>query len=488
MEKKLIIIGIDSGDMNLIEKFLPELPTFQKIFKNGSYGRLKTTVPPLTPCAWSSFMTGKNPGKHGIYDFAFLDEDKKLALFNSTQRTDQDIWETLSYNGYKSVVFNVPMTYPAYPIDGQMITDFTTPAIESQMTYPDSLKEELLKKFPKYKISEESKYSDKLSDQKEFLNEIFEILDLRAEVFNWLLENNEWQFAMVVFAANDHINHWYRKYVDQEGSEFQNALLDGYKKTDEKIKKLLEKYPEADFLFMSDHGTGDYKKDVNFNQWLLENNYIYLNKGQVGFLKNILLKLGLSPDRLVKIALNFGLWKIINKLGIKNSLVKHATITFEDVDWEKTKAYSFGYYGPIYVVDKKNKEKTTKEIIEKLKNIKGLDDKPLMSHIWEKEDLYQGDNTDKMPDIIFAMQDFTYGCSSSFAFGGTQLFTDPKTFKNGDHSIYGMFAAYGPSFSKEGKELQSLQITDVAPTVLKYFNIDVPDDFDGKIIEEIFKK
>lgn len=488
MNKKFIIIGIDSGDLNLIEKFLPHLPTFQKILRNGVYGKLKTTVPPLTPCAWSSFMTGKNPGKHGIYDFAYLGVNNELKLFNSTKRVDNDIWIILSSRGYKCVVFNVPMTYPAYPINGQMITDFTTPTLDSDFTYPISLRQKLLTKFPNYKISEESKYSDHITDQRDFLDEIYELLDLQAKVFDWLLTNNEWHFAMVVFGANDHLNHWYRKYMNREDSEFKNALLEGYKRTDQKIKYILEKYPDANFMFMSDHGTGNYYKDVNLNQWLLENKYIYLKRGQGGLLKNSLRKLGLSPARLTKLALNLGFWKIINKLGIRDSLVKHTSITFKDVDWEKTKAYSFGYYGPIYVVDKKNRKKIVEELKIKLMKIRALNGNKLISDIWERNELYHGANEYKMPDLIFAMQNFTYGCSSSFAFGGNQLFTDPKTFKNGDHSIYGMFAAYGPNVKNTGVKLEKINIIDIAPTVLNYFNIEIPDDFDGRIINGIFKE
>lgn len=488
MNKKLIIIGIDSGDLNLIEKFLPQLPTFQKILNNGIYGKLKTTVPPLTPCAWSSFMTGKNPGKHGIYDFAYLSNDKKLELFDSTKRTDNDIWQILSAQGYKCIVFNVPMTYPAYPIDGKMITDFTTPTLESNFTYPISLKHELLEKFPNYKISEESKFTDHITDQREFLNEIHELLDLRAEVFDWLLTNNEWHIAMVVFGANDHINHWYRKYMGQGDSEFKNALLKGYQRTDEKIKQIIEKNPGANFMLMSDHGTNIYHKDVNLNQWLLKNKYIYLKKGRGGMLKNGLQKIGLSPAKLIKLALNLRLWKVINKLGIKDSLVKHTSITFEDVDWEKTKAYSFGYYGPIYIVDQTNREKILKELEDKLLKIKALDGDKLISDIWTKNELYHGKNESKMPDLIFAMQNFTYGCSSSFAFGGNQLFTDPKTFKSGDHSINGIFIAYGPDIKNSGQRLEGLNITDIAPTVLKFFDIEIPDDFDGRTLNEIFRE
>lgn len=486
MNKKLIIVGIDSGDLDLIERFLPHLPTFQQIMKNGVYGKLKTTIPPLTPCAWSSFMTGKNPGQHGIYDFAYLREDKKLGLFDSSQRKDDDIWQILSAQGYKCIVFNVPMTFPAYPINGQMITDFTTPTLESDFTYPDSLKGELLREFPNYRISEESKYSENAGDQREFLKDIFDLLDLRAKVFDWLLINNEWHIAMVVFGANDHINHWYRKYMDQEGSEYKDALLNGYKQTDEKIKHIMEKYPDANFMFMSDHGTGSYNKDVNLNQWLLENKYIFLNKSQ-GIIKSLLQKVGLSPSRLIKIALNLKLWKLIKKLGIKDTLVKHTSITFEDVDWTKTKAYSFGYYGPIYIVDDANREKLVAELKEKLLKIKALDGNPLISDIWTRDQLYHGRNASRMPDLIFAMQNFTYGCSSSFAFGGNQLYTDPKTFKNGDHSINGIFAAYGPDIKNTGDRLENIKITDIAPTVLKIFGADLPNDLDGRALNEIFK-
>lgn len=114
-ERRVIVIGIDGASPELIESWARggELPTFSKIVEEGAFGRLRSTTPPLTYPAWSSFMTGKNPGQHGCFDFVYRPPDGYMPRpMNASIRKGASIWRLLGAAGKKVGVFNVPATYP----------------------------------------------------------------------------------------------------------------------------------------------------------------------------------------------------------------------------------------------------------------------------------------------------------------------------------------------------------------------------------------
>ena len=122
------------------------LPNFARLMKKGAFGPLKSTMPPITPCAWTSFATGKDPSKHGLYDFGLHegDPDKKKNV-NSTFIKSKPIWTLLSEAGKKSIVLDVPLTYPPEEISGMMVSRVMAPPGKN-CTYPKGLYRTLRKK------------------------------------------------------------------------------------------------------------------------------------------------------------------------------------------------------------------------------------------------------------------------------------------------------------------------------------------------------
>jgi len=216
-----------------------------------------------------------------------------------------------------------------------------------------------------------------------------------------------------------------------------------------------------------------------------------MKKNQSAF-KNVLGRIGVN--KLITFGLNIGLWKMVSKSSkLKSFIQKKMMRTYQDIDWEKTKAFSFGYYGPIFLnkeaVPSREKQSALKnELKEKLFEIREpRTQKQLINKVWFKEQLYEGQKTDILPDIVTDIGDFKYASSSSFPFSSPQLFSNPKTFKTGDHSMHGIFMAYGPDI-KKGREIKNARIYDVAPTILRMFDIKAPEDMDGKILKDIFNE
>ena len=496
---KTFVLGIDGASPELIEKWSNEgkLPNLKKIIDNGVFGPLESTVPPITPCAWSSFMTGMNPGKHGVYDFFYLDDKHQMRIHSSATRKAKDLWEYLAGNNIKSFVFNVPFTYPPKKINGTMITGFMTPSTKVEFTYPPSVKNEILERFSNYRPSQNSKYSETIAAQREFKAESFALSDLRFEVAGHLLGQEQYDFIMAVFNLTDHMQHWYWKYMDEThckyepSEEFQDTILDAYRKMDDFLGHFLAQYPDYNFFIISDHGCGPRYKDVVINNWLKEQGYLFLKK-RVSPVKNIMNRIGI--EKVIALGLNLGLWKILKNVPFFKSFIQRGLmLTYEDIDWEKTLAYSYGYYGPLYINKALLKspdayEPLRNELIAKIQTITNpLDGTQLVTAVWKKEQLYTGPYLDHLPDIVIRMGDYSFTCSSTFPFSSNELFSDPKTFGSGDHRQHGVIIAYGKAF-KENYRIAGGRLMDLAPTILNMYDLTIPARMDGKVLENIFRE
>lgn len=150
--KRVIILGLDGLEPTLTEKYMAEgkLPNLKKLKESGTYHRLGTTLPALSPVAWSTFQTGVNPGAHNIFDF--LTRDKRFCLpeLSSTKtevekssgffskffpakatvklmRKSQPFWKILGKHGVFSNIIRVPISYPPEKFSGNILSAMCTP-------------------------------------------------------------------------------------------------------------------------------------------------------------------------------------------------------------------------------------------------------------------------------------------------------------------------------------------------------------------------
>ncbi|MEO0292317.1 MAG: alkaline phosphatase family protein, partial [candidate division WOR-3 bacterium] len=228
---KVCIIGIDGATFKIIDPLFKrgKLKAISNLIKEGKKYELETTIPPLTPSAWSSFMTGKNPGKHGILDFYELDDKLEYRLSSFKLRKQKKLWNILSLNNLKSIIYFVPFTYPPEKINGIFVSGFLTPSLNSDFTYPSEFKNELLKKFPNYRIGEKVKFSKK--NPEIFFRDLIELTEIHGDVMEYLVKNKYFDLFMGVFMTCDHAQHWL--WYDKEKVESV------YEKIDEEIDKIV---------------------------------------------------------------------------------------------------------------------------------------------------------------------------------------------------------------------------------------------------------
>ena len=182
---KVIVIGLDGATWDLIKPWAEngELPTFKKLMANGSWGILESVIPPVTPPAWVSLATGKNPAKHGIIDFIDLNDanNKSKRIINSNDINSKTIFDILSNSGIKCLIQNYPLTYPVKKINGIMISDWLSG--KDNYVYPPELKKYLDSK--KYEFSPNVKVT-----KEDFIGEVTRIVKKQLNLFKEFLDQN----------------------------------------------------------------------------------------------------------------------------------------------------------------------------------------------------------------------------------------------------------------------------------------------------------
>ncbi|MBD3203423.1 hypothetical protein GF327_03955 [Candidatus Woesearchaeota archaeon] len=476
---KVVIIGLDGGNFDIIQKWKDKLPTLKKFIDHGSSGYLKTTIPPLTIPAWPSFYTGKNPGKYGVFDFVDRTSKNKNKIVDSTYVKSDSLWSILSKDNKKCCVINVPLTYPAKKINGLMITGLLTPKRDSFFTYPKQLSE----KIKDYRLHLDVGYTKK--KKKEFFNDAVKVHRARAKTSIDLVKSQYFDFFMVVFTMTDEISHHYWKDMVKK-TKYEKAIFRIYREADNSIKKLMDTAgKDTNFIIMSDHGFGSLEKMVNLNLFLIDKKLLFLKKEILTNLKYNLFKLGFTPTNIYNLVCKLGLQDFfpeprINK-NVREKLL-NIFLSFSDVDWNRTIAYSLGNVGQIHLNKKDIHYK--KKVIKSLYNLKE-NNESIIDEIYEKKDLYSGKYFEYATDLCLKMKDFSYISYPVFVNSNKIIDNHPLGISGG-HRLHGVFLAYGPDI--KFNNVKNAEIIDITPTVLHMFNQEIPPDMDGKVLKEIFKE
>ncbi|EMR73628.1 hypothetical protein MCGE09_00468 [Thaumarchaeota archaeon SCGC AB-539-E09] len=510
-KNKVLVIGLDGVTFDLILDWINEnkLPFLNKLLKNGVHAELKSTIPMFTPTAWTSFSTGMNPGGHGITGFFKRKENSyDVTLSNMIKNQDQGkkIWNILSENEKKVIVMNIPLTYPPEKVNGFMISGMMTPTNSNNFTFPSSLKYEILNNINNYRINPLNVYEE--GKEIDFISELSQLVEIRTKTALYLMNQIDWDFFMVVFNETDYIQHAFWKYIDmnhpqhdqEKSNKYVKELLSFYQRIDNKINEIVNCSGEnTTIVIMSDHGFGSLYKFIHVNNWLLKMGLIKLKRNVITQTKYLLHRLQITPNNIYKILLKLNFGNIRLKMGKKKGrkMLEHFFLSFSDVDWKRTKAYSLGAMGQIFInvkgreplgIVNKNEEyeELRNFIIHKLSNLSDPDTyMPVVEKIYKKEEIYSGSYYEKMPDIVF-IPCHGYIGFEEFEFSSNSVFSSPKGI-SGTHRPNGILIMSGTNV-KNGKKLSnSIKIEDVAPTILKLFNISIPDKMDGAVILEAFK-
>jgi predicted AlkP superfamily phosphohydrolase/phosphomutase len=512
MKDKVFVIGLDGGTLDLILPWAQEgkLPNFSRLLSAGVHGNLHSTIHPLSPQAWSSFMTGKNPGKHGIYGFIQRKpRSYDVQYTNATNRDGASLWQLISESGGKVGVIDVPFTYPPERVNGFMITGMDAMWEEAKFVYPDGLKTEI-----EAKLGDFYWYPQKpsMKEMDSYVRDMFRAIDHRAQLTQYLMDNKEWDFFLTVFLATDRVQHTLWRHMDknhvlhnpEEAKHYGDVILRVYRRLDEIIGNLMNKLDDnTTLIIMSDHGSGPYKWVMNLSKWLNMNGLLQFKKSRdKAEVKDVSHQVLKHSWFLLKKWLP---GPLKTKLAAIAPSLKHkwmSNIFFSGIDWQNTRAYAVGNYGNIYLNVKGREplgivnpgeeyENLRNEIMRKLGELRDPDSaEPILDKVYKKEELYSGPYLEDAPDIIILWKDFAYYTRQSVVDEEVLLFEPPGKFGNrviehsACHRLNGVLIMHGKHLL-QGKTMNA-HIIDLAPTILYAMGLPVPEDMDGKVLTDAF--
>lgn len=504
---RVLVLGLDGATFDVLEPLIAEgrLPALSRLIKQGTKGRLETIFPPVTAPAWASFMTGKNPGKHGIYEFLYRQPGTRQHLPVSARLLGAEpLWNILSRHDRSVGVINVPLTYPHQRVKGYMLGDFLTPPGADDYAYPRVLIDEVEERHGKYILFHRQVYSPGKVD--DVLNELYQLQEQHANVALDLLRRTEWEFFMIHFAGIDRLQHelWHvfdsthPQYDEKEASQYKERTLQFYETVDRDVQRLIDAAGDDTYVIaMSDHGFGPISSFVNMNVWLVENGFLKIKRDVVSQMRYRLFKLGLTPAVLYKLAMKIGMANIrltrgMTKRGTLIQLAEKVFLSLSDIDWEQSKAYSQGNYGQIYLnldgrepngsVAYSDAWQVRAEIIDKLRDLKDPQTgQPIIEQIHRRDQIYSGDHSESAPDVVFLLRS-GYKALGTLAFTSNEVIGD--AFGNsGDHRMDGILIMTGPDI-KQAHSIQGAKIVDLAPTILYLMGVPIDQDMDGAILKD----
>jgi len=501
---RLLVIGLDGATLDLVRPWAAQghLPHLAKLIAEGTHGPLESTLPPVTSPAWPSFVTGKNPGRHGVFDFirprAGGPRTGAFDMVNASQIDGRMIWEYLSDAGLTCGVLNVPITYPPRKVNGYLVPGLLSPD-QGKTTYPPDFLRPYEAELGPYRLTPRVSY--KIGNEDAFIADIADLIETQARYALRLMRDHPTDFTMAHFLATDISQHALWKHQDPthpahdpaQAARYGNAIRDIYARLDDVIGQMMALAPDATVIVMSDHGFGPLHRIVNLNMLFLEAGLLALKQTPWVRLRAWAFKRGFTPA---------AVWKVIERVGLQNIVwrvskkarneVVGKFLGFEDVDWSRTLAYSMGHVGQVYVnlkgrepqgiVEPEDYEAVRERVIGVLKSLGDREGSPLrVDRIIPREEAASGPYLDRAPDLHVVMDGYRTIAFPLFAQDG-QIITRQIRDDSGCHRLHGVFIARGQGIAHG--EIAGARIIDLAPTILHLMNVPVPDDMDGHVLTE----
>jgi predicted AlkP superfamily phosphohydrolase/phosphomutase len=522
---KAVIIGLDAATWTLVRPWIAEgrLPTLAKLMEEGVAATLESVLPPITPPAWTSFMTGKNQGKHGIFNFVQSKDSSSYSMnyANGGHRRAATVFKLLNDAGFSAGTVNIPVTYPPEPLNGFQISGLDTPSENSPFVYPPSLHDELRAHLGT--LEHDVRFLGYMSTDERRARVLAELEKLDTQWTKaalYLLENHPQDVMMFVFMSIDTVQHYFWQYMDPKhflhddnaDPRFLNAVRDVYQRLDTAAGRIIERLAtDTNVFVVSDHGGGPVADRV-----------IYLNRylAQLGLL-HYLPKSGSALHRAATKAIRFGFSILRNSLTSRQKsffatlfpkLRKKAELSytsFNTIDWNRTKAYcSEVLAAPPSIrinlkgvkrrgiVEPSEYEALCDFIIEKVQQLKDpRTDKPIIARVYRRDEIFHGPFAEEGPDLTLDWwsEDSLFSTEPSFPEEGhkppvviRERSASVKSEWGGTHRREGILIARGPNI-RVGEEMQTARLIDIAPTLLHLFGVPVPEDMDGKVLADLFR-
>lgn len=458
--QRLLVVGWDGATWRLLDPLLAQgrLPNLARLIERGFHAELESTAVPISSAAWVAAVTGKLPGKSGVYTFFEpVPGTYEVELVSSKSVRATPIWRTLTRHDLRSIVFGVPITFPPEPIRGVLVAGMLSPP-DADYSWPPELARDLRTRgfVPDLGMWQ----SDRPLLAEEHIAEQGAIKDgALAE----LLAEPGWSLAWIVFKCLDVLSHQ-RYDGDPNGDVARHC-----ERLDHSLGKLLDTVgPDTNVLFLSDHGFTTYPVSFDLRSFLVATGYSVLD-----------------PEREPQ---------SIGGGALAAQGVREHRANLSALDLARTRAFPMkceGHFGglrlnlagrePSGIVAPEQRDAVLAELQGKLEALRSADGRPLVVAAWRGEELYPGPYADRLPDLIFETDPEVRVVD----LGRAQIW-EQSVPPFPDHDRVGVFAGVGPGLEHAATRGRA-GIADVAPTALHLLGLPIYDDLDGRVLSELLR-
>lgn len=486
MNGRVILFGLDGATYTILDDLVRRgvMPFLGQFMAAGTRGVLMSTTPPLTPPAWTSMVTGRTPGHHGINNFLQyeMDDSTYIRVVSARQVRCETIWAMVSRQGARAGCLNFIAHNPAPKINGYVIPGWVPWRWVKKHSHPADLVDRLRAELPGFNVKELA--MDFKEEQKAVAGASIEDyepwvdLHIRRErqwfnALRHLMTNEPCELVGVVFDGVDKLQHLLWHYLDPalEPAEPSEKYLrtrelcwDYFRQLDSFLEETVRLAgPESSVFIVSDHGFAGTDEVLYINTWLEQQGYLVWKEG-----------MEVAPE---------------DSQELGEALPYHVTA----FDLAKTRAYAShassngihipvkGKRGPEGIAPEEY-ESFRRELADRLLThcVDPETGERLITRVWTREEIFHGPMMELAPDLTLTLRDD----------GFFSVLRGDKVHKKrpvvmGTHHPEGVFIGSGPAI-RRGAAPAPLELVDVAPTVLYTLGLPIPEDLEGRVVQEIF--
>lgn len=526
MSAKHLVIGLDGADIDVIQRIgRASLPNLFRLMDEGAWSRLESVMPCATLPNWTTFLTGMDPGRHGVFDFTTR-IGTRVAFTGGTARQEPTIGKRLDAMERRCAVIGFPGTFPPEALQhGAFVSGWDSPVdFEADRSYvhPPELFDALVKRFGAYRFDEVDEFIADSEGWHARLGELLEArIEKRTELALWMLEQDPaWDLFAFYFGESDTASHHLLSLWDETAPRHPsdvNALeKDGlprvYRALDRAVGRLLEAAGPCELTVLSDHGSGPASDKIFFvNQALASLGFLSFQPRDAGATKSPLASLRKLGMRAIPPRAKHALFHAFGRAlpGWLESRTR-----FADIDFARTRVFSdeLNYFPALHYNLRGREPEGTLDPVDVPRVFGALEEAllalrdpwtnaPIVRALWPREALYEGPHLARAPDVILELEldhetctaGATYNLMPSSEARDAQLFRRLEASElrgrkgrslAGSHRQHGLYIAHGPRIARVGEV--SMRMADATATLLARMDIAPTSDMAGRVADELF--